>query len=196
MTIAEVIRDSPAGQIGRLYLGLKIAPYEDERESYDLSRPPTQQTPAAAPPAAAAENGGEMTEPSDVEKDDPSEKDSEGRETPEADVENAATAEPAPAKPKFDPNDVHWIGDHDRDNPQNWSTVRKTFVFAQICLLTFAIYSASAIITPAEGVFEEMWGVSAEVSALVLSMYVLGYVSQTVMLDSRRLLTCSRELVH
>jgi len=39
------------------------------------------------------------------------------------------------------------------------------------------VYSASAIITPAEGVFEEIWGVSAEVSSLVLSMYVLGYVS-------------------
>ena len=38
-----------------------------------------------------------------------------------------------------------------------------------------AVYSASAIITPAEGVFQEMWGVSGQVSALVLSMYVLGY---------------------
>lgn len=29
--------------------------------------------------------------------------------------------------------------------------------------------------TPAEGIFQEMWGVSGEVSSLVLSMYVLGY---------------------
>jgi hypothetical protein len=38
------------------------------------------------------------------------------------------------------------------------------------------VYSGSAIITPAEPVFIEIFGVSAEVSSLVLSMYVLGYV--------------------
>lgn len=39
------------------------------------------------------------------------------------------------------------------------------------------VYSGSAIITPAQPVFMEIFGVSAEVSSLVLSMYVLGYVS-------------------
>jgi hypothetical protein len=38
------------------------------------------------------------------------------------------------------------------------------------------VYSGSAIITPAEPVFIEIFGVSSEVSSLVLSMYVLGYV--------------------
>jgi DHA1 family multidrug resistance protein-like MFS transporter len=38
-----------------------------------------------------------------------------------------------------------------------------------------AVYSASAIITPAEGIFEQRWRTSGQVSALVLSMYVLGY---------------------
>lgn len=37
------------------------------------------------------------------------------------------------------------------------------------------VYSASAIITPAEGIFVQQWGTSGQVSALVLSMYVLGY---------------------
>ena len=39
------------------------------------------------------------------------------------------------------------------------------------------VYSGSAIITPAEPIFMEIFGVSAQVSTLVLSMYVLGYVS-------------------
>ncbi|KAL4905239.1 hypothetical protein BDW74DRAFT_167930 [Aspergillus multicolor] len=48
---------------------------------------------------------------------------------------------------------VDWNGADDPENPQNWSTPRKTFVQFQICLLTVAIYTGSAIITPAEPVF-------------------------------------------
>ncbi|KAL6236740.1 hypothetical protein BDW75DRAFT_238960 [Aspergillus navahoensis] len=70
---------------------------------------------------------------------------------------------------------VDWDGPGDPENPQNWSTTRKTFVLIQICLLTVAIYSGSAIITPAEPVFVDVYGVSVQVSTLVLSMYVLGY---------------------
>lgn len=40
----------------------------------------------------------------------------------------------------------------------------------------YAVYSGSAIITPAQPVFMEIFSVNAEVSSLVLSMYVLGYV--------------------
>ncbi|KAF2100885.1 putative MFS transporter [Rhizodiscina lignyota] len=137
------MRDAPAGQLARLYLGLKIAPYVDELESFALSLPQSQEDVAVE--GAANEDVPE----------------------PQADRD--------PKAPKPDPNTVGWAGETDRDNPQNWSTVKKTLVFSQICLLTFAIYSASAIITPAEGTFEEIYGVTAEVSALVLSMYVLGY---------------------
>ncbi|KAL4781787.1 hypothetical protein BJX76DRAFT_359548 [Aspergillus varians] len=45
----------------------------------------------------------------------------------------------------------------------------------QICLLTFSVYAGSVIITPAQPAFVEIFGVSAQVSSLVPSMYVLGY---------------------
>ncbi|PKY07086.1 cycloheximide resistance protein [Aspergillus campestris IBT 28561] len=57
----------------------------------------------------------------------------------------------------------------------NWSTGRKTFVFFQICLLTFAVYSGSAIISPAQPTFVEIFGISSQASTLVMSMFVLGY---------------------
>ena len=45
------------------------------------------------------------------------------------------------------------------------------------------VYLGSAIITPAEPIFVKIYGVSAEVSSLVLSMFVLGYVS-SIPIDS------------
>ena len=33
---------------------------------------------------------------------------------------------------------VEWYGADDPDNPQNWSTAKKSFVMFEICLLTFA----------------------------------------------------------
>ncbi|KAL4993615.1 cycloheximide resistance protein [Aspergillus recurvatus] len=61
---------------------------------------------------------------------------------------------------------------------KNWSTSRKSFVLFQICLLTLAtesVYVGSAIITPAEPVFVEIYDISVQVSTLALSVYVLGY---------------------
>ncbi|KAL4745362.1 hypothetical protein BDW72DRAFT_198711 [Aspergillus terricola var. indicus] len=70
---------------------------------------------------------------------------------------------------------VDWEGPEDPENPQNWSTLRKSFVLFQICLLTLAIYVGSAIITPAEPVFVEIYDISVQISTLALSVYVLGY---------------------
>lgn len=74
-----------------------------------------------------------------------------------------------------DKNTVDWYSPSDPENPQNWSTPKKCFTFGQICILTFTVYIGSAIITPAEPTFVSIYGVSGQVSSLVLSMYVLGY---------------------
>jgi DHA1 family multidrug resistance protein-like MFS transporter len=147
-----------------LFLGIKFAPYTDELDSFELSRSISQpEAPAAATPVTEHESY-ENESMRDLEK-DASDRDGEGQSTPPT---KAAQQKPAA-------NVVGWTGPEDADNPQNWSSTKKSFVFIQICLLTFSIYSASAIITPAEPVFEEMYGITPQVSALVLSMYVLGY---------------------
>jgi DHA1 family multidrug resistance protein-like MFS transporter len=127
--IRAVLRDAPAGQLARLYLGLKILPYADEQEGYALSAPPK------------VEDELSSNASHDSIKDDESEQDAQNKETDDRasdrEVEVHA-ADETHAHAKGDPNAVEWSGPNDLDNPQNWSTLKKSFVFAQICLLTFA----------------------------------------------------------
>ncbi|KAH8424832.1 uncharacterized protein LDX57_002575 [Aspergillus melleus] len=70
---------------------------------------------------------------------------------------------------------VAWYSELDAENPQNWSSWKKTMVTAVLSLYTFTVYCASAIYTPSvEGVMNE-YGVNHTVSTLGLSLYVLGY---------------------
>ncbi|KAM5456325.1 hypothetical protein MaudCBS49596_001347 [Microsporum audouinii] len=94
---------------------------------------------------------------------------------PSSDPEKAATESQSSLQSDSDSGLVDWSGSDDPDNPQNWSTSKKTFTFFQICLLTFTVYGGSSIITPAEPTFVERYGASSQASSLVLSMYVLGY---------------------
>jgi len=131
--MAAIFRESSAGQICRLFLGLKITPYVDEREGFVL---PQQ---LVAGEAAAAQNNNSEPEPEtnvDIEKDG-SEGDSEKGSLNE-DIEKDTAREPQQPSAKPDPNIVDWFGPGDEENPQNWSTTKKIFVFGQICLLTFS----------------------------------------------------------
>lgn len=136
MAIMETIRDAPAGQLARAYLGWTIAPYEDEKDSFQLphsnKHPVNSQTlgqQRADSNVASIEHdketGGSSQEsirhPPPVERDIervPTEKDEQGSQ-----------------KPAF--NEVAFTPT-DRDNPLNWGTGKKVFVFSQICLLTFS----------------------------------------------------------
>lgn len=70
---------------------------------------------------------------------------------------------------------VDWYTTDDPENPQNWSNGKKAVVVLQIYLYTLAVYMGSAIFTPSEPYIVEQMGVSDNVAALGLSMYVLGY---------------------
>jgi hypothetical protein len=132
--IRAIIRDSPAGQIGRLYLGLKIAPYADELEGFDFS---TERI--------AEEERRESDASHDPEKDDASRDGTSDEQISDRDVELHAADEASRAQPKSDRTAVEFTGPNDLDNPQNWSTAKKTFVFVQICLLTFASQCGSSV---------------------------------------------------
>ncbi|KAJ1025949.1 hypothetical protein NDA16_002575 [Ustilago loliicola] len=70
---------------------------------------------------------------------------------------------------------VGWYGDSDPENPRNWSSKKKAFVTFLIGLLTFGVYSGSAIYTPSvPGVMEE-FNVGLTKSTLGLSLFVWGY---------------------
>ncbi|KAM3433258.1 hypothetical protein NHJ13734_006528 [Beauveria thailandica] len=74
-----------------------------------------------------------------------------------------------------EPFAVHWYGESDPENPQNWSTGKKLTVTFIICIYTFVVYTSSAIYTNSQlGIMQE-FRVGQIEATLGLSLYVLGY---------------------
>ncbi|KAG4439814.1 hypothetical protein IFR05_004712 [Cadophora sp. M221] len=70
---------------------------------------------------------------------------------------------------------VTWYGDHDPENPLNWSTPKKFFVTGMICLLTFSVYIGSAIYSAGTQEITMVFGVSQVAATLGLTLFVAGY---------------------
>jgi hypothetical protein len=126
--MAAIFRDSPAGQILRIFLGRKIAPYTDEKEGFELSRSISK--PQVPTPERDTDN--------DIEKDDELDNSEEKENVSDNDIENSNSDQAAVEQIAAGVSVVEWIGPEDEDNPQNWSSGKKIFVFIQICLLTFS----------------------------------------------------------
>lgn len=82
-----------------------------------------------------------------------------------------------------DPFLVDWNGDNDPDNPQNWSTSKKTFMVIQVMLLTSVTYMGSSIYTPGQEALQKEFHVGHVAATLNLSIYVLGYGLGPIMLS-------------
>lgn len=63
----------------------------------------------------------------------------------------------------------------DLDSPRNWPTLVKSFVVADVMLLNFSFYAASAIFTPSIPLIEEEFGASTSEGTLGLSLFVIAY---------------------
>jgi MFS transporter, DHA1 family, multidrug resistance protein len=63
----------------------------------------------------------------------------------------------------------------DLDRPRNWPTLVKSFVMADVMLLNFSFYAASAIYTPSIPLIEEKLGANASQGTLGLSLFVIAY---------------------
>jgi len=70
---------------------------------------------------------------------------------------------------------VEWDGPTDPDNPQNWSSAKKTWVMFQTCLLTFTIYVGSAIYTAGIPYISSEFHVSTVAATVGLTVFVAGY---------------------
>lgn len=70
---------------------------------------------------------------------------------------------------------VDWYGPDDQENPQNWSTVKKSWIMISVALLTTSIYMGSSIFTP--GVADMMADLNTTrvKSVLPLTVFILGY---------------------
>ena len=141
---AAIFRDSSAGQLARNFLGMKIAPYEDEKEGFTL---PQAKAKASTAPST---NASSRAESPDRKIEDESDGDDEKEDTEKDAEKTVAGAENAAPAPQLeDPNIITWSGPNDQDNPQNWSSMKKLVTFGQICLLTFASKCTSIVLIPA-----------------------------------------------
>ncbi|OAL38686.1 hypothetical protein AYO20_01892 [Fonsecaea nubica] len=70
---------------------------------------------------------------------------------------------------------VNWDGQDDPENPQNWSTMFKSWVTLQLSLLAFSASLASSIIAPANRTIAAYVGVGEEVVVLNVSLYIVGF---------------------
>lgn len=108
--MASLVRDAPFGQMVRMLTGAHIFTYPEEQSSFVVPRALILHT---------------LKEPGDSEK-RPDE--AIAGETNAAHQEGQSDNE----------NIVDWYSPKDPENPKNWSTLKKCFAFAQICLYTFS----------------------------------------------------------
>lgn len=136
--MAAIFRDSPAGQILRVFMGRKIAPYMDEKEDFQLSRTISRPKHVPTPGTEATDRDIVHNEKDDESEKDQSEGEKEAAKDKEINLERNDTNPTGAPEGKPDYNVVEFTGADDEDNPQNWSARKKCFVFIQICLLTFS----------------------------------------------------------
>ncbi|KAK5164252.1 uncharacterized protein LTR77_009946 [Saxophila tyrrhenica] len=93
----------------------------------------------------------------------------------EEDLDEEAKVSAQASKSDGDVVLVGWYDAHDPENPQNWPSWCKLLIVSVICLMNFAFYLASSIVTPAFESTMEDFGVSQTVATLGLSLFSLGY---------------------
>jgi DHA1 family multidrug resistance protein-like MFS transporter len=57
---------------------------------------------------------------------------------------------------------------------RNWAQGKKSLSVASLCFLTFSVYMASSIVTPAIPLYAQQEGISVVKSTLQLSLFVWG----------------------
>ncbi|KAF5378919.1 hypothetical protein D9757_008720 [Collybiopsis confluens] len=80
------------------------------------------------------------------------------------------------ASPPPPPSAVTWDGPDDPENPQNWTPVKKWLVTVLCAVMTVNVTFASSAPSAATSRIIEQFGISTEVSFLVTSVFLLGYV--------------------
>ncbi|KIV86635.1 hypothetical protein PV11_02235 [Exophiala sideris] len=194
--MAELFRDTVAGQFIRLITGRKILQYPEERD------PSIWQKYLNVEKSANMAMHGSTDPPSAEEKerldtDASPEDDAANLQSPDHNPHHQRRGSPAESSTTTVDNDnrlvntlsntkvdvekgrnadiVDWYGPEDPDNPQNWSTSKKTWVTFEVCLLTFSVYIGSAIYTAGIEDVSQVFGVSRVAATLGLTLFVLGY---------------------
>ncbi|KAJ7768095.1 major facilitator superfamily domain-containing protein [Mycena maculata] len=82
---------------------------------------------------------------------------------------------PSPLPP-LDPEEITWDGPDDQENPQNWTDGRKWLITLTCVIMTVNVTFASSAPSSATASIMEAFDVKAEISYLITSTFLLGYV--------------------
>ncbi|TFK32378.1 MFS polyamine transporter [Crucibulum laeve] len=85
-------------------------------------------------------------------------------------------SEPSPPTLPTDTNKVDWDGPDDPSNPQNWS-IRYKWIITMVCIImTVNVTFASSAPSTAALRIKSEFGISSEISYLITTVFLLGYV--------------------
>ena len=96
-------------------------------------------------------------------------------ESHSSDLERGANADNGAENDRPDSNIVEWDGDHDPENPMNFSLARKIWMSSMASFMTFGVSFASSVFSADTRVTAKKFDVSEEVMVLGVSLYVLGF---------------------
>lgn len=100
----------------------------------------------------------------------------------QADIEKQVSRQPT-NKSQLEAFRVDWE-ENDPANPRNFPFPKKAFITVQLGLLAFAASVGSSITSPAEEAISAYANISAEVTVLTVSLYVLGFALGYVLTSS------------
>ncbi|KAK4955922.1 GTPase-activating protein [Elasticomyces elasticus] len=189
----DLIRDTAFGRLVRLITRDKVFRYQEELDPEAFVRRFARKPSIAlSPPSSLVPDDGPISSIDSASTASP--KVSSDGKKPSVATDHPAdrcTSDPDPEKETHDGIElagdhhlVDWYSTNDPANPMNWSTVKKTFVTAQICLLTTVIYTASSIYTPSIPSVSEHLHVSEVAATLGLTLFVLGYAMGPIIFSS------------
>lgn len=168
--MAELFRDTVAGQLLRLLTRRRILQYPEEKD------PSIWEKYLNAEKSANMAVHGSTAPASGEEKEDlPSGSSSTTSVANNDELVNTLSGQRIDPEKGRDAHIVDWYGPDDPANPRNWGTFKKVWVTFEICLLTFSVYIGSAIYTAGILGVSEAFGVSRVAATLGLTLFVLGY---------------------
>ncbi|KAK5192446.1 GTPase-activating protein [Exophiala xenobiotica] len=173
--MAQLFRDTVAGQLLRLISGNRLLQYPEERDSSIWQKYLNPEK------SANMAIHGSTEPPSSEEKQESGSQPRRDSSSASTTVDNDNALINTLSKTKVDPEkgrDVHivdWYGPDDPDNPQNWGRWKKIWVTFEICFLTFSVYIGSAIFTAGIQDVVRVFGVSRVAATLGLTLFVAGY---------------------
>ncbi|KAI1335574.1 major facilitator superfamily domain-containing protein [Xylariaceae sp. FL0016] len=196
MTLSQIIRDAPVGQVIRFVTGKRMLQYPEERAGFKLPEVwqqmlngeklnlVTSNTVSSAPSTPAPDDEESQVDPAPYEAtltrtrsraDTVPNTEERYQVERELEIERTKSIPIVPKKTSDGAVLVDWYTTDDPENPQNWTSLRRGMVAVIICLYTFVVYTSSAIYTTSEEGVMEAFGINLTEASLGLALFVLGY---------------------